>query len=146
MPKSLLSSESFICCGLYSTSKISSRPSRRTRIPSVPCVSSIWTVRSSRLRKENPVVPARRIVAEPMPSSARAPVSVQSLSPVVVGRLTTASTQSELPAGWKERDDIAWRASSWELRRMAFGGPSIESASSSAVQWRLHVPTVFPSW
>jgi hypothetical protein len=37
-------------------------------MPSVPCVISIWTVRSSRLRKEKPVAPARRIVADPMPS------------------------------------------------------------------------------
>lgn len=28
----------------------------------------------------------------------------------------------ELPTGWKQLDDIAWRASSWELRRQAFGG------------------------
>lgn len=28
----------------------------------------------------------------------------------------------KLPAGWRRRDDIAWRASSWNLRRMALGG------------------------
>lgn len=28
----------------------------------------------------------------------------------------------KLPADWKQLDDIAWRASSWELRRMALGG------------------------
>lgn len=27
-----------------------------------------------------------------------------------------------LPAGWRRQDDIAWRASSWGLRRFAFGG------------------------
>lgn len=27
-----------------------------------------------------------------------------------------------LPAGWRQKDDIAWRVSSWELRRFAFGG------------------------
>ncbi|RPI83815.1 MAG: PDZ domain-containing protein [Planctomycetaceae bacterium] len=27
-----------------------------------------------------------------------------------------------LPPGWRQRDDIAWRASSWALRRMALGG------------------------
>jgi S1-C subfamily serine protease len=27
-----------------------------------------------------------------------------------------------VPAGWRRRDDIAWRASSWELRRHALGG------------------------
>jgi serine protease Do len=30
--------------------------------------------------------------------------------------------QLKLPAGWKRLDDISWRASSWELRRMALGG------------------------
>lgn len=28
----------------------------------------------------------------------------------------------ELPAGWRRLDDIAWRASSWELRRHGLGG------------------------
>lgn len=28
----------------------------------------------------------------------------------------------KLPEGWKQLDDIAWRASSWELRRMGLGG------------------------
>jgi serine protease Do len=28
----------------------------------------------------------------------------------------------KLPEGWKQLDDIAWRASSWELRRISFGG------------------------
>ena len=28
----------------------------------------------------------------------------------------------KLEAGWRQRDDIAWRASSWELRRVALGG------------------------
>jgi hypothetical protein len=27
-----------------------------------------------------------------------------------------------LPKGWRQRDDISWRASSWELRRMVTGG------------------------
>jgi serine protease Do len=27
-----------------------------------------------------------------------------------------------LPADWKQLDDIAWRASTWELRRMGLGG------------------------
>jgi serine protease Do len=27
----------------------------------------------------------------------------------------------DLPRGWRQRDDIAWRASSWELRRMGLG-------------------------
>ena len=27
-----------------------------------------------------------------------------------------------LPTGWRQKDDIAWRASSWELRRIGLGG------------------------
>jgi hypothetical protein len=33
----------------------------------------------------------------------------------------TSAVTLELPAGWRRRDDIAWRASSWELRRMGLG-------------------------
>jgi len=36
------------------------------------------------------------------------------------GTLTTA-IKLALPAGWRKLDDIAWRASSWELRRMGLG-------------------------
>ncbi|MFN8854159.1 MAG: Trx7/PDZ domain-containing (seleno)protein [Planctomycetaceae bacterium] len=32
------------------------------------------------------------------------------------------ATTLELPRHWRRADDIAWRASSWELRRMAVGG------------------------
>ncbi len=32
-----------------------------------------------------------------------------------------------LPAGWRRRDDISWRSSSWGLRRMATGGMLLES-------------------
>ena len=35
----------------------------------------------------------------------------------------------DLPAGWRQRDDIAWRASSWELRRMALGGMFLKNIS-----------------
>jgi serine protease Do len=31
-----------------------------------------------------------------------------------------------LPKGWRQREDISWRASSWGLRRMAMGGMSLE--------------------
>lgn len=27
-----------------------------------------------------------------------------------------------LPAGWRQRNDISWRATTWDLRRMVFGG------------------------
>lgn len=33
----------------------------------------------------------------------------------------------ELPPGWRERDDLSWRASSWGLRRMATGGLLLET-------------------
>jgi serine protease Do len=32
----------------------------------------------------------------------------------------------DLPAGWRLKDDIAWRASSWELRRVALGGMNLK--------------------
>jgi hypothetical protein len=33
-----------------------------------------------------------------------------------------------LPAGWRRRDDITWRSSTWGLRRMATGGLVLEAA------------------
>ncbi len=36
----------------------------------------------------------------------------------------------ELPAGWRRRDDIAWRASSWQLRRTALGGMFLKPLSA----------------
>lgn len=33
----------------------------------------------------------------------------------------------DLPAGWRQRDDISWRASTWGLRRMATGGMVLET-------------------
>jgi len=35
----------------------------------------------------------------------------------------------ELPKGWRQRDDIAWRASSWELRRIGMGGLFLKNVS-----------------
>src|SRR5262249_41083258 len=35
----------------------------------------------------------------------------------------------ELPKGWRQRDDISWRASSWGLRRMGLGGLLLERMS-----------------
>ncbi len=34
-----------------------------------------------------------------------------------------------LPAGWRQADDIAWRVSSWGLRRMTTGGLKLETLS-----------------
>jgi hypothetical protein len=33
----------------------------------------------------------------------------------------------KLPAGWKRKDDISWRASTWELRRLALGGMLLQA-------------------
>jgi len=35
----------------------------------------------------------------------------------------------DLPKGWRQRDDIAWRASSWELRRIGMGGLFLKNVS-----------------
>src|SRR5262249_844618 len=36
-----------------------------------------------------------------------------------------------LKPGWRRRDDIAWRATTWELRRMATGGMLLEALSDA---------------
>ena len=43
---------------------------------------------------------------------------------------STTSLKMELPKGWRALDDIAWRASSWELRRMALGGMFLKPLSA----------------
>ncbi len=35
----------------------------------------------------------------------------------------------KLPKGWRETEDISWRATSWALRRMVTGGLRLESMS-----------------
>src|SRR5437867_4083446 len=55
-----------------------------------------------------PVMSPKRMVDAPRCISTRAPSSAQSLSPVVIGRLTTAETQSGSPAGWKETEPRRW--------------------------------------
>jgi hypothetical protein len=42
----------------------------------------------------------------------------------------TVTLTLPLPAGWRERDDISWRASSWELRRLATGSLLLEELSA----------------
>lgn len=39
-----------------------------------------------------------------------------------------------LPAGWRKAVDIGWRATSWDLRRMAFGGMLLVSLTSEERQ------------
>ncbi|MCC6510625.1 MAG: PDZ domain-containing protein [Pirellulaceae bacterium] len=38
----------------------------------------------------------------------------------------TAAHQVKLAEGWRERDDIAWRATSWQVRRMVTGGLKLD--------------------
>lgn len=42
----------------------------------------------------------------------------------------SATVTLALPAGWRQQDDIAWRASSWELRRMGLGGMFLKPLSA----------------
>ena len=69
---------------------------------SVPSVKRTCVTSSVKFKNENPVWSESRMAAEPRCSSAREPSSAQSLSPVVIGRFTTAETQSSVPAGLKE--------------------------------------------
>jgi hypothetical protein len=45
---------------------------------------------------------------------------------VVRGGKTTELTWT-FPAGWRRRDDLSWRASSWGFRRMATGGMKLDA-------------------
>lgn len=47
--------------------------------------------------------------------------------PVVVHRGGQSQKRTlDLPKGWRHKDDIVWRASSWQLRRMALGAMNVE--------------------
>ncbi len=47
--------------------------------------------------------------------------------PAVVSRAgKTANLTLNLPSGWRKATDISWRPTSWELRRMAFGGMKMD--------------------
>jgi S1-C subfamily serine protease len=54
------------------------------------------------------------------------------------GKLMDVSLK--LPEGWKQLDDIAWRASTWELRRIAFGGLLMKKMPAE-VQAETKLPT-----
>jgi len=41
----------------------------------------------------------------------------------------TINLSLRLPAGWRQRGDISWRATSWDLRRMATGGMLLAALS-----------------
>jgi hypothetical protein len=38
----------------------------------------------------------------------------------------TVAATLDLPKGWRRTSDISWRVTSWDLRRMAFGGMLLE--------------------
>lgn len=40
-----------------------------------------------------------------------------------------ATTQLKLPGGWRTKSDLSWRATTWDLRRMALGGLFLEDLS-----------------
>lgn len=42
----------------------------------------------------------------------------------------TADLVLDLPEGWRTKSDISWRATSWDLRRMAFGGMKMKSMTT----------------
>jgi hypothetical protein len=44
----------------------------------------------------------------------------------------TIDSQLTLEKGWRQRDDLSWRASSWSLRRMTTGGMVLESVAAEA--------------
>jgi hypothetical protein len=52
------------------------------------------------------------------------------------GKLLTLN----LPAGWRQKDDIAWRASSWELRRIGLGGLFLKDVSAE-LREKQNLPT-----
>lgn len=45
-----------------------------------------------------------------------------------------------LPQGWRQASDISWRVSSWELRRMAFGGMLLKPLPESINRKSLKLP------
>ncbi len=51
----------------------------------------------------------------------------------------TIQATLELPDGWRRTADISWRATTWDLRRMAFGGMLLESISAEQ-RGKLPVP------
>lgn len=45
---------------------------------------------------------------------------------------TTVEARLELPQGWRRASDISWRATTWDLRRIAFGGMLLTSMPPEA--------------
>jgi serine protease Do len=57
------------------------------------------------------------------------PAGGGSVNALVVRGGKTSNLTLALPTGWHKLDDIAWRASSWELRRMGLGAMYLKSMS-----------------
>ena len=57
------------------------------------------------------------------------PATGGSVAAAVVGPNHSRNVTLNLPAGWRKRDDIAWRVSSWELRRMGLGAMFLKPLS-----------------
>jgi hypothetical protein len=57
---------------------------------------------------------------------------IASVRPRSFGDLKTGPKAKalKLPAGWRQKDDISWRASSWELRRIGLGGLFLKNVSA----------------
>lgn len=71
----------------------------------------------------------RQMQGQPLISIADVQWVLQGADPagaVIEGKLLRAGKEKtfslELPKGWRHRDDFAWRASTWGLRRAALGG------------------------
>lgn len=61
-------------------------------------------------------------VLQTLGASASIPVEIERNGQIV-------KTTLELPDGWRRKADISWRATTWDLRRMGFGGMLLESMS-----------------
>ena len=57
------------------------------------------------------------------------PADGGSVTAGVVGPNKARTVTLNLPAGWRKKDDIAWRVSSWELRRMGLGAMYLKPLS-----------------
>jgi serine protease Do len=58
------------------------------------------------------------------------PAQATDLELVVSTGNASRTVTMKLPNDWKSRDDISWRASTWELRRWGLGGMFVETCSN----------------
>jgi len=56
------------------------------------------------------------------------------LSAVVLRKGENVSLKLDLPQAWRRQDDISWRSSSWEIRRMVLGGMLLENIPSEELK------------